>query len=114
MSYTYDLHNKHEIVTLIKSSFKKLHPNDKFVEPMHFNDTKTWNAKAKRYDDWGHSFKYWGANSKYNNIWEDVEKKGKKLRLKIELAGDRRYIDKNNRPLVRSVPAVSRGVRIYA
>jgi len=114
MNTTYNLHNEHEILNIIRTSFKKLHPKDKFVEPNHFNDTKTWNAKLKRYEDWGHSFKYWGANSKYNDIWPDVEKKGKKLRLKIDLAGDYRYIDKNNRPLVRPVPAVSRGIRVYA
>lgn len=114
MRNTYNLHNEHEIINIIRASFKKLHPKDKFVEPAYFNDSRQWNASTKRYEDWGHSFKYWGYNSKYNDIWEDVEKKGKKLRLKIEIAGDRRYVDDRGRALKRSVPAVSRGIRVYS
>jgi len=108
------LHNKYEIDNLIRASFKKLHPNDTFVEPAWFDDTKSWNTTTKRYENRGHSCKYWGKYAKYNNIWPETATKGKKLNLNIELSDNYRYYDDRGRPLKRPVPAISKGIRIYS
>ena len=109
-----DLHNYNEIINLIRVSFKKKHPYDQFVEPEYWNDTCQWNKQFQRYEDRGHSFKYWGRYSKYNNIWKDVEAKGNRLNLNIKMADTMCYYDKKGNKLKRPRPARTVGIRIYA
>jgi len=107
-----ELYNYNEIMNLIRTSFEKLHPNDIFRTPQYFNDTKSWNKQLQRYENRGHAFKYWGAYSKYNDIWADVEAKGKKLKLNIKAADTMCYYDKRGYKLKRPRPAYSAGIRV--